>query len=79
MSYRSSYMLSEHCMGVVRPHVEQRFIFSKTSSDVMTGLVGIAVVDFRELSIIADQQQCWCNANNRTWGTSISRPQDSIE
>lgn len=58
-------MFSEHGMGLVGPHVEQRLGLAETSSDIVSGLVCIAVVDFRKLFMIADQQQCWGNANNR--------------
>lgn len=63
-TYRSSNVLSEHGMGLVRPHVEQRFGLAKASSNIVSSLVCIAVVDFWELFVIADQQQCRGNAHN---------------
>lgn len=51
-------------MGLMRSHVEQRLGLAETSSDIVSGLVCIAVVDFRKLFMIADQQQCRGNANN---------------
>lgn len=72
-SYRSGNVLSEHSMGLVRPHVEQRLGLTEASSDIVSGLVCIAVVDLRELFVIADQQQCRGNANNRAWENSLVR------
>lgn len=51
-------------MGLVRPHVKQRLGLTEASGDIVSGLVCIAVVDFRKLFMIADQQQCRGNANN---------------
>jgi hypothetical protein len=44
-------------MRLVGSHIEQTLRFSKATSDIMAGLVGIAMVDFGELQVIADQQQ----------------------
>lgn len=52
-------------MGLVGPHIEQRLGLAEASSDIVSGLVCIAVVDFRKLFMIADQQQRRGNANNR--------------
>lgn len=64
MSYRASNVFPEHSVGLVRPHVEQRLGFAKASSDVVSGLVHISVVDLGELFVIADQQQCRGDAND---------------
>lgn len=58
-------MLSKHGMGLVRPHIEQRLGLTEAPSNIVSGLVCIAMVDFRELFMIADQQQCRGDANNR--------------
>ena len=63
--YRSGNVLSEHGMGLMRPHVEQRLGLAKASSDIVSSLVCIAVVDFRKHFVIADQQQSWGDPNNR--------------
>lgn len=57
-------MLSEHGMSLVRPHIEQRLGFTEASSDIVSSLVHISVVDLGELLVIADQQQCWGNSND---------------
>jgi hypothetical protein len=64
-SYRSGNVFSKHGMGLVGPHVEQRLGLAEASGDIVSGLVCIAVVDFWKLFMIADQQQCRGNANNR--------------
>lgn len=53
-------------MSLVRSHVEQTLCFTKTSSDVVTSLIGISVVDLGQLGVVADQQQRGGNANNGT-------------
>lgn len=57
-------MFSEERMRLVGSHVEQTLRLAKATCDIMSGLVGIAVVDFGELRVVADQQQGRCNANN---------------
>lgn len=51
-------------MRLVGSHVEQTLRLAKATRDVMAGFVGIAVVDFGELRVIADQQQSRSDANN---------------
>lgn len=64
MTYRSGDVLPEHGMSLVFSHVKQTFILSEAASDVVAGLVGIAVIDLWELGVVADQQQSGGNSNN---------------
>lgn len=57
-------MLSEHCVSLVRSHIEQTLVLAKATGDIMSGFVDIACVDFRELGVVADQQQRGRNAND---------------
>lgn len=57
-------MFSKERMRLVGSHVEQTLRLAKATRDVMAGFVGIAVVDFGELRVIADQQQSRSDANN---------------
>lgn len=63
-TYRTSNMLPERSMSLVASHVEQTLRLSKTSGDIMAGLVGVAVVDLGELLGVADQQHCRSDAHN---------------
>lgn len=58
-------MLPERSMSLVASHVEQTFRLSKTSSNIMAGLVGAAVVDLGELLGVIDQQHCRSDTHNR--------------
>lgn len=57
-------MFSKERMRLVGSHIEQTLRLSKAPSDIMAGLVGIAMVDFGELQVVADQQQGRSNAND---------------
>lgn len=57
-------MLSEHCVSLVGPHVEQTFILAEATRDIVSSFVHIALVDFGKLGVVADQQQCGSNAND---------------
>lgn len=57
-------MFSKERMRLVRSHIEQTLRLAKATSDIMASLVGIAMVNFRELGVIADQQQGRGNAND---------------
>lgn len=59
-------MLSEHCVSFMRPHVEKTFVLAEASRDIVTGFVHIALVNFGELGVVADQQQCRGNTNDRS-------------
>lgn len=60
-------MLPEHSVSLVRSHVEQAFCLAKAAGDVVTRLVGIAVVDVWEFRVIVDQQQRRGYADDRAW------------
>ena len=57
-------MLPERSMSLVSSHVEQALRLSKTSCNIVAGLVDVAVVDLRELLGVADQQHCRSDAHN---------------
>lgn len=63
-TYRTCNVFPELGMLLVRSHIKQGLDFTEATGDIVAGLVGITVVDFRELGMVADQQQCWANANN---------------
>lgn len=48
-------MLSEHSVSLVRSHVEKTLSFAKAASDIVAGLIDIAVVDLWEFGVIIDQ------------------------
>lgn len=64
-------MLSKHCVSLVGSHVEQTFGLAKATRDIVTGLVHIAVVYFREFGVIADQQQGGSDTNDRPYRNAI--------
>lgn len=49
-------MFPKDCMSLVRSHVEQALVFSKATSDVVTRLVGIALVYFWKLRVVIDEE-----------------------
>lgn len=49
-------MFSKDCVSLVRSHVEQTLVFSKATSDVVTRLVGIALVYFWEFRVVIDEE-----------------------
>ena len=57
-------MLSESGMRLVRSHIEQALRLSKTSGDIMAGLVNTPVVYFRKLLGVVNQEQGGCDADN---------------
>jgi hypothetical protein len=60
-------VLSEHCVSLVGPHIEQTFILAKAACDIVSSFVHIALVDFGKLGVIADQQQCGSDANDGSY------------
>lgn len=52
---RAGDVLAERCVSLVRAHVEQRFGLAEAARDVVTGLVGITVVDFGEFGRVRDE------------------------
>ena len=57
-------------MGLVRPHIEERLGLAEGAGNVVTSLVGIAMVDLREFGGIADKEQCRCHSNDRSYARS---------
>ena len=72
-------MLYESGMRLVRSHIEQALRLSKTSGDIMAGLVNTPVVYFRKLLGVVNQEQSRCDADDRACGDTKKESVDAKE
>ena len=67
---RAGDVLAERGVSLVRAHVEQGFGLAEAARDVVTGLVGITVVDFGEFGRVSDEEEGGSDADDGSYPLS---------